>query len=540
MENTRASDLLDRSSPAPSPEQYELTPVQLEDGPQQPTKAHLPPTVASSPTPQTSFDSIDSEAERAKQVLGLGCADQKSADKKSLQQLAADHPLPQPKHGDVYNSVRYYHLGTYQRLFVADLLINLIAIIICAVRKANDNSAVTYKGIVTAVSVNILVALLMRQEMCINMLFYSVLRVPHSWSLRIRRLAAKIYCYGGLHPSSGISAVLWYIFFVVLLLKGDYKPVDDDYTWTVVGLSIIILCVLVILCMLSIPPIRSKYHNLWELTHRYGGWACVALIWAQLCCIVASDSWRPNTSMGLILVQTPAFWIVCFITVLLILPWLRLRKVYFTATKLSTHAIQLKFESKKPLEPVVGIGLSQAPLVENHKFATIPNPNNMPGYSIIIANAGDWTKRLIDNPPAYLWTRGIPTLGVAKCALLFKRVVLVATGSGIGPLMSYFNGYPQSIGNMRIVWSARLPFESYGPENLANVLRADPDAQIIDTKKAGMKDADMPSLTELTYAEYVKFNAEAVVIISNPTVTREVVLDLEKRKVPAFGAIFDS
>lgn len=542
MDNICASDLPARPpmaarqdsahTSAQDPQRYESTPIQLEDGLQQPKEAHLPPSVASSPNPQ-----IEKAAKHNIQKL-LDPSDQYVADKKSLQKLADKNPLPQAKHGDLYNTVRYYYFATYQRLFATDLIINLIAITICAYRNAKDGDAFTYKGAVTAVSVNVLVALSMRQEICINMLFHSILSMPSSWSLSIRRHAAKIYCYGGLHPSSGISAVLWYIFFVVLVFKGEFAPTNVIFRYSVYAFSMIILTLLVILCMLSIPPLRSKFHNQWEFTHRWLGWTSVVLIWAQLCCIVASDSWLRDSSIGLNLVKTPAFWMLIVITFLLILPWLRLRKMYFTAEKLSTHAIQLKFKTKKPLPSCVGIGLSNSPLIENHKFATIPNIDNEPGFSVIIANAGDWTKRLIDNPPAYLWTRGTPALGVARCVTVFKRIVLVATGSGIGPLMSFFNRCPEW--DMRIVWSARLPLQSYGQENFDNVLRADPEAIIIDTKKPGMKDEDMPSLTEVAYAAVRDFEAEAVVVISNPAVTKEVVLDLEKRKVPAYGAIFDS
>lgn len=37
-----------------------------------------------------------------------------------------------------------------------------------------------------------------------------------------------------------------------------------------------------------------------------------------------------------------------------------------------------------------------------------------------------------------------------------------------------------------------------------------------------------------------QFNAEAVVFVSNKPVTEEVVYALEARKVPTYGAIFDS
>lgn len=67
------------------------------------------------------------------------------------------------------------------------------------------------------------------------------------------------------------------------------------------------------------------------------------------------------------------------------------------------------------------------------------------------------------------------------------------------------------------------------------VLQADRQAVIIDTKKTGH-----PDLVALTYALYRKIGAEAVVIISNANVTRQLVYEMETRKIAAFGPIFDS
>lgn len=554
MENIPLGDLPDRplasrqnsaSSFEPPPQdsqRYASTPGRLETGLQQPPDDNLSPSFASSPDIKSSFDSLENQiamgADPNVNLQRQDYSDEIFVTKETLKKLVEDNPMPQPRLSERHNKFRYYYFGVYEKLFAAVLGANLVAIVVCAVLKSRNAQAFTYKDAVTAVAVNILLALMVRQEIIINMLFIVILSVPQSWPLSIRRHAAKVYCYGGMHPSSGISAVLWYIFFVVLLLRGEFSPVNDTYRSAVEGFGYVILICFSAICILSIPPLRSKWHNAWELSHRWIGWIAVAVIWAQLCCIVASDSWLSDTNVGLNLVKTPAFWMIIAITIMLILPWLRLRKLYFKPVKLSSHLTQLHFKYNKVLPACVGIGLSRDPLFENHKFATIPNFNKEPGFSVIIANAGDWTKKIIDDPPAYLWTRGIPTLGVARGAKLFTRIVLVATGSGIGPLMSFFNVHPEW--DMRIVWSVRDPIGSYGQNVLASVLRADPKAIIINTRKAGMKDPDMPSLQSVTYGAYRDTGAEAVVVISNPKVTKDIIYDLEKREVPAYGAIFDS
>lgn len=70
---------------------------------------------------------------------------------------------------------------------------------------------------------------------------------------------------------------------------------------------------------------------------------------------------------------------------------------------------------------------------------------------------------------------------------------------------------------------------------MRTVLKSDKTAILIDTKKTGH-----PDLNALSYALYKSIGAEAVVVISNPKVTRDVVFALECRGVPAFAPIFDS
>lgn len=68
-----------------------------------------------------------------------------------------------------------------------------------------------------------------------------------------------------------------------------------------------------------------------------------------------------------------------------------------------------------------------------------------------------------------------------------------------------------------------------------SVCNADPDALIWNTRKSGR-----PDLVQLAVNAIDEIDAEAVVIISNETVTRLVVGELERKGVPAFGAIWDS
>lgn len=169
------------------------------------------------------------------------------------------------------------------------------------------------------------------------------------------------------------------------------------------------------------------------------------------------------------------------------------------------------------------------------------------GFSVIVSNAGDWTRKIIQQPPKQIYTRGTPQFGVFRVAGMFTPCVVVATGSGIAPCLSLFVQRPDH--PVRIVWSAKEPLKTYGRAVVELVYRTDPDAVIIDTSAGGPK-SRRPDLVGIAYRVCEQGRAvvpggerkkgEAVVIISNQKVTKKVVYGLESRGVPAYGAIFDS
>jgi hypothetical protein len=76
---------------------------------------------------------------------------------------------------------------------------------------------------------------------------------------------------------------------------------------------------------------------------------------------------------------------------------------------------------------------------------------------------------------------------------------------------------------------------TYGFDIYDSVLKADPQALVIDTTLAGR-----PDMVTHTYQLFVESGAEAVFVISNPRLTRKIVYAMETRDIPAFGPIWDS
>lgn len=154
---------------------------------------------------------------------------------------------------------------------------------------------------------------------------------------------------------------------------------------------------------------------------------------------------------------------------------------------------------------------------------------------MVISNAGDWTSRVVASPRTKYWIRNTPRAGVLSLFCIFKRVVIVTTGSGIGPTLSSIIDKPA--GQVcRVVWSTRSPEKTFGAGITKALERIDPDAVVVDTDTMGRR----PDLVSLAWRLYRDVQAEAVFVLSNRDVTRNVVYALEARGVPAFGPIWDS
>ena len=430
-------------------------------------------------------------------------------------------------HGQRWLRHRFFNL--YKRLFSLVLAGNLIPIIILS-RTYWTKHELRLEDISTATAANLTVAILMRQEYVINLLFTIACAVPTWAPLCVRRQCARIFHIGGLHSGCAVMAVIWFMAFIVTATMYNVKN-EPSVSVAALVMSYLVLALLLIILVGAWPEFRAKYHNRFEMIHRFAGWTALALIWIQS--VLATDSLRPSTTpLGSALVQSPTFWLLIVITISIILPWLRLRRVTVYPERLSNHATRLHFTYTSTY-PGTAVRLSERPLIEWHAFATISDPSRPNGFSLVISNAGDWTKRTIDTSPTKIWVRGIPACGVLRIAPLFKSIILVATGSGIGPCLPVILAKRVPC---RIFWSTPHPRETYGDEIVNAVLDTDPNAVIHNTRTMGK-----PDMVAISYRLYKEMpGCEAVCIISNRKLTEKVVYGMESRGVPAYGAIWDS
>lgn len=450
----------------------------------------------------------------------------------------AEKPVPQKDLPQPFRGLIYRIFIPYRFLFSLVYLANIAAAIAIYITGPDHE----WLGTMTAI--NLALAVLIRQDFVINAVYTVSCSFPKSWPLWLRASAAKIFHLGGVHSSAASCAALWLLVTnitdAVCLSLGpcqNYPPRSIAYT----TISWVLTACFMAMLTFAYPTFRKANHNFFERFHRFMGWSMLALFWAQTLVSAHDTAVLEEKSFSSVALPTPAVWLLAAATASVALSWCFLRRVPVVSEVLSDHAIRLHFDYTVPVNGSFS-RLSYRPLIEWHSFATIPapkphgppeDPERYPaGYSLVVSNAGDWTKNCISNQPQHLWVRGVPTCGVMRIATLFKRIVVVATGSGIGPCLGHLQS-PSCATSL--LWSTRNPERSFGPGIVKAIKDKVDDAVIWDTTTQGR-----PDMVRLSYNMAKDFDAEAVIIIANEKITKRVVYGLETRGVPAYGAIWDS
>lgn len=445
----------------------------------------------------------------------------------SIREKSDTIPNKKGFHGERW--LRHRALIVYKKFFTVAIIANLAAASVILYRRVKKERPMLL-DLATATATNLTMAVLMRSEPVINLLFNIFCSVPTSWPLGIRRHCARIFHIGGIHSGCAIAATMWFAIFTAGASLDFAKPPELRCIRVIsIVLTYIILFIFMGVASMSHPKIRAQHHDAWEMSHRYGGWLGLGLLWIQVFFI--TKDLHIGIAPSIAYRTSPPIWLLTVATVAIIFPWTTLRKVPVRSEVLSNHAIRLHFDYSTP---AVGtsVRLAERPLVDWHGFATITNPNGG-GFSLVVSNAGDFTNRTIQRAPTSIYVRGIPTCGVLRIATLFKSVVLVATGSGIGPCLAVI--LAKKIPT-RILWTAPNPEETFGREIIESVLDCDPKAVILNTRTMQAK----PDMVLEAWKLWKESKAEAVCVISNKKLTTRIVYGLESRGIPAYGAIFDS
>jgi hypothetical protein len=387
-------------------------------------------------------------------------------------------------------------------------------------------SALTYT--VTAASINVGLAALVRQQYFVNVVFRMATSVPLRWPLRVRSALAQVYQFsGGVHVGCALSAIGWFTAFTALTVGGVVTGPESGLRIALLAVAAAILAVLGGMAVCARPTAREQRHDRFELTHRYGGWSCVVLF-AALIVLMAV---RSGGSVVAALAAFPGAGIVLAVAVFVGIPWLQLRHIPVSVVTPSDHVALVTLDRGRRVRPGTASRIARRPLGEWHAFADMPSPD-ADASRMAVSRVGDWTARFIADRPESVWVRGVPTAGVVMVARLFHRVVWVATGSGIAPCLPQLLCDPTPA---RLVWVTRNPERTYGPELVGEILAAQPDTLLYDTDAYGQ-----PDLAALAYRVCRETGAEAVICVSNRKTTLRLVAQLRQRGMTAIGPVWDS
>ncbi|KAF1840214.1 uncharacterized protein K460DRAFT_389807 [Cucurbitaria berberidis CBS 394.84] len=420
-------------------------------------------------------------------------------------------------------------LTAYRILICLTFVVNLAVLI------AWLQTELPLAGVLQATSANILVAIVGRQEDLISASFFFVTKTPVSLPLWARKFIADFHHYGGLHIGSAFSALMWYCLFIAINTLNTVAKVNrgemNPWLWADITTCYAFLAFILFICITAHPRLRVKFHNTFEHTHRFGGWAALLVLWVNAGICTKAHA----TTISLY--QSPSIWLLAVSTFFIILPWLRIRRVPVQAEAISSRAVKLTFRYAN-MPHISTMRFSTSPLMEWHAFATIPSADGAAAH-IIISQAGDWTKSIIQNPPREIWIRHPPTANFLAGTALFNSVLLVATGAGIGPMISLLQS-PAVVKmkaegkQVRVMWCAYDPDALHWAFVRESIKEIDAMPKIFDSRRG------RPDLAfEARYMKHL-CGIEAVFVVSNKVVTNSVVREIKAQGGAAYGAVFDS
>ncbi|KVH89474.1 hypothetical protein Ccrd_008520 [Cynara cardunculus var. scolymus] len=234
--------------------------------------------------------------------------------------------------------------------------------------------------------------------------------------------------------------------------------------------------------------------------------------------------------VGSRLVKEQEFWFTLVTTILIIIPWVTVRRVAVKVSAPSGHASIIKFAGG--VKPGILGRISPSPMSEWHAFGIISDGKEE--HMMLAGAVGDFTKSLVSNPPSHLWVRQVHFAGLPYLVNMYNRVLVVATGSGICVFLSFL--LQQGPADVCLLWVAKGIEQNFGKEIKEWVSRHPKEKVIVhDTAVMGR-----PNVSEMSVAAARNFGAEVVIVTSNPEGSRDVVNACKSKGIPAFGPIWDS
>ena len=407
----------------------------------------------------------------------------------------------------------------YALLFLASVLVNSASLALC--------SFLTDRAQVPLIAmINILIVALVRNELFLNGLYPAAVKIARGPRVPIwikNSVTFGLLYIGGIHAGCGVASVMW---LTVALADLEVRIPDHEH-WTVLALAGALLVQIVSICVLAIPTIRRKRHDLFEYSHRFVGWSALLTLWAFVLVTINSPDEPLLLDSAL---RSPEFWLAVLTTGLIFSPWLTVRKVQVQSRALSSAVVQITFAGGS--RPGSFGRISRHLLTDWHSFALVSTGRMATSHSMIISGVGDFTNELARTPPSVLYVRKVSYPGLPYCLSMYRRSIIIASGAGMAPYVSALSDQPYE--RFRLIWIGRSFRECFGDELCDTIFRWQ-NLLLVDTANGRR-----PDLVSLAIDNYRSFEADAIFVGSNPQGTSQILSGCRALNIPAFGPSRDS
>ena len=339
--------------------------------------------------------------------------------------------------------------------------------------------------------------------------------------IRSYRLHQLTYHLGQLHRAMAIAGVAWLAVAAAVALSSS--PAAGVA-------SVGVLAILVVVARTARDRVRPSRHNRFESVHRLGGWAALGIL-AVLVPLQVARSLPPGSGLAGLL-RAPSVLLLAALVMLVAHPWLGVRRLRAEFLAVTAEVVVVALPGRRMLGEFVRVSREGR---EWHSFAVATTGGEgADRYCLVIRRAGDWTERLASDvehgrAPARLWVRRMRGYGFMYHAQAYRRVLMVATGAGIGPVLPYLLG--RSPVQLECLWIGRGHRAAMGPDLVDRVL-AGGSVTLIDTSRG------RPDVGACVAGIAHRF--EAVFVVSNDVVRDSVARACQALGVPWYGPTFDS
>jgi hypothetical protein len=281
----------------------------------------------------------------------------------------------------------------------------------------------------------------------------------------------------------------------------------------------------------AFPWIRDRHHNVFERHHRFLGWLGLISTWVFVILGYCYDTTTRTWNSVAVIVNKQGFWFCLGMTVFILTPWFTVRKVKVDVHVPSPKIAIIRFE--RGMQHGLLSRISRSSIMEYHAFGIVSEGTHAKYHYLICGVKGDFTRRLVQDPPTHLWTRQLKFAGFSNTSSLYRRGIHVCTGSGIGSALSTCLQNP----DWYLIWIGSEQAKTFGP-TISGLIRRHIGRERItiwDSKYQGGRPDTMRIVKEV----YASWRAEVVFVTSNSQGNQEIMEGCMEVGIPAFGTLWD-